>query len=84
MTENQVLELAASHDIISASAEGENVFEMHDIPQRFGLVIGNEAGGVSANVKNASKLVALPMDDKVESLNAAVSASVLMYVLKNK
>jgi len=84
MSEAQVLELAASHDIISATAEGENVFEMKQIPQRFGLVIGNEAGGVSDKIKNASKLVALPMEDKVESLNAAVSASVLMYVLKNR
>ena len=84
MSEKDVLELATSHDIISASAEGNNVFEMKEIPERFGLVIGNEAGGVSERIKNVSKLIALPMQGNIESLNAAVSASVLMYVLKNR
>ena len=84
MTEEQVLELAISHDIISASAEGENVFEMASIPNHFGLVVGNEANGVSSAIKQKSKLVALPMSKNIESLNAAVSASVLMYVLKNR
>ena len=82
MTEQQVIDLSATFDILSASAEGENVFEKQDIPERFGLVIGNEAGGVSPKIKEKSKLVALPMQGNIESLNAAVSASVLMYVLK--
>ena len=84
MTEKDVLGLSASHNLISASAEGENVFQISEIPTRFGLVIGNEAGGVSLKIKEKSKLVALPMQGDIESLNAAVSASVLMYVLKNR
>ena len=84
MTTDDVLELAASHDIFAASAEGENVFEKTDIPPRFGLVIGNEANGVSRELREKCKMLALPMDKRIESLNAAVSASVLMYVLKNR
>ena len=82
-TEQEVLEIAKTHNILSATAEGENVFEMHDFPANFGLVVGNEANGVSENIKKSSRLVALPMSDKVESLNAAVSASVLMYFFAN-
>ena len=84
MTENQVIDLVKSFDVIAASAEGENVFESIELPKRFGLVIGNEAKGVSEKLRKTCKLVALPMDERVESLNAAVSASVLMYVLQNR
>lgn len=81
MTEEKLLEFSRTHTLLTASAEGENVFEFSGVPESFGLVIGNEANGVSENIKNVSKVIALPMDGKVESLNAAVSASVLMYVL---
>ena len=44
------------------------------------LLIGNEAKGLSAEVLNtADKLVKIPMEGKVESLNASVAASILMY-----
>ena len=50
----------------------------------FALVIGNEGQGVSENFKKAGKAVSLPMKSDMESLNAGISASVLMYVLMGK
>lgn len=44
------------------------------------MVIGNEAKGISAPVMNIlDKRVQIPMAGKVESLNAAVAASILMF-----
>ena len=44
------------------------------------LVIGNEGSGVSRLVKKESDvLVSIPMNQNVESLNASVAASILIY-----
>lgn len=68
--------------LVVADMFGENVFEKN-IGQEFCLVIGNEGRGVSQKVKSlANVTVSIPMQNGVESLNAAVSAGILMYNLK--
>ena len=60
---------------------GENVFSFAP-PKAYALVIGNEANGVSAEVEaRATHTVKIPMQVTQESLNAAVSAGIIMYVL---
>lgn len=50
----------------------------------YGLIIGNEANGVSKEVIEASDgCILIPMEGKVESLNAAVAAALIMYQAKN-
>lgn len=45
-----------------------------------GIVVGNEANGISERVQAAlTKGVRIPMGGKLESLNAAVAAGILMY-----
>lgn len=67
--------------ILTADMGGENLFRFTP-PKRFALVIGNEANGVSEAVKkSAYKTVAIPMKSTQESLNAAVSAGIAMYLL---
>ena len=79
-------ELLALNDkpIIVADMDGENAF----IPKERGelcLVIGNEGRGVSEEIRRlANETVSIPMENGMESLNAAVSAGVLMYALKNR
>lgn len=65
-----------------ADMNGKNVFEL--APQdNVCLVIGNEAHGVSRELKEKADIVlSIPMQNGMESLNAAVSASILMYTLK--
>lgn len=49
------------------------------------LLIGNEARGLSKEVSDrADKLIRIPMEGKVESLNAAVATAILMYEAKWK
>lgn len=70
--------------IIIADMDGANVFDVA-IDKDFCLVIGNEANGVSEIVKeSATTTVSIPMSAEMESLNASVSAGILMYALKQK
>lgn len=67
-------ELYAAHlSGLSYDAEG-------DFLGRTGLLIGNEAGGLSEEaIEIADHLVRIPMMGKVESLNASIAAAILMY-----
>ncbi len=67
---------------IAADMDGENIFTFH-APSKFCLCIGNEGNGLSDIVRSrADHTVGIPMDGRMESLNAAVSAGILMYLLK--
>lgn len=49
------------------------------------FVIGNEANGVSDNVRRmADETVFIPMAGKAESLNAGVAASIIMYEMSKR
>lgn len=67
--------------IYVADMGGENVFT-HKSKKNVCLVIGNEGHGVSKALKDrADFIVSIPMQNGVESLNASVSAGLLMYAL---
>ena len=52
---------------------------------RVGVLIGNEANGLSDSVTELSDYkVRIPMEGELESLNAAVSAGLLMYEIHRK
>ena len=69
-----------------ATMEGQNVFEIKSKPQgNFGIVIGNEGNGVSEALRDSAKgLWSIPMKNGLESLNAGVSAGILMFYMDNK
>ncbi len=51
-------------------------------PERLAIVVGNEGAGLTAEARRrADRLVALPIE-RVESLNVAVAASILLYELR--
>ncbi len=67
--------------VISGDMKGESVFT-YKPPERFCLSIGSEGRGLSKKVREFSNaFVKIPMSDKMESLNAGVSASILLYQL---
>ena len=44
------------------------------------IIIGNEANGIERSVlEEADQVVYIPMQGSIESLNASVSAAILMY-----
>ena len=63
---------------------GENLDNVNFPSENFAIIIGNEGHGVSKERKKlADYTLSIPMQNNVESLNASVSASILMYTLKN-
>ncbi len=65
--------------LLKADMKGTNIFKFSNNEQ-IGIVIGNEGQGVSKELSDLCKLtVSIPMKNKVESLNASVSGSIIMY-----
>lgn len=60
--------------------EGSRIYDTVDYTKPSGIVVGNEANGISAPVIDAlTGRIRIPMQGKLESLNAAVAAAVVMY-----
>lgn len=60
--------------------QGSIVYDEPDYRMGAGIVIGNEANGISEKVAaHLTQTIYIPMGGSLESLNAAVSAAVLMY-----
>lgn len=65
-------------NLVMADMDGENIFEK-EFKEDVGIVVGNEGQGVSDDIASLCKFsVKIPMR-KVESLNAAISGSIIMY-----
>lgn len=63
-----------------AEASGRVAYDEVDLTRRTALIIGNEAHGVSPQAAAlATERVSIPMWNKVESLNAAIAASVILF-----
>ncbi|MDE5896487.1 MAG: RNA methyltransferase, partial [Clostridia bacterium] len=81
-TREEVLSCLAGVPLIAADMAGENAFTFQP-PEKFALCIGNEGNGLSEEVfAAAAQTVKIPMNERTESLNASVSAGILMYLLK--
>jgi RNA methyltransferase, TrmH family len=68
------------HQILLAEADASTPYFAADLAARTGLIVSNEAHGPSAGAsKLATQRIAIPMYNKVESLNAAVAGSVILF-----
>lgn len=68
--------------IYSADMDGED-YRTLDYDGKKVLVIGNEGNGISNIIKNNSDfIISIPMYGKINSLNASVSAAILIYGMK--
>ena len=66
--------------ILATTAQGAQPVDLVDLAEPVALVIGNEGNGVPAEfAAKADGTVTIPCPGPVESLNAAVAASVLLY-----
>ncbi len=69
--------------IYAADMNGQD-FRKVDYSEKRALVIGNEGSGISRLVKETSDIIiSIPMNSNVESLNASVAASILIYHMGN-
>lgn len=82
-SQKEAFETLKNVPLICADMDGENIFAFNP-PEKYCLCIGNEGGGISDEVMlKAQYKVKIPMRETCESLNAAVSAGIAMYQLKN-
>lgn len=69
--------------IYAAHLCGEMEYIHETYEGRTGILIGNEANGLSDEISTAAdRLVKIPMEGELESLNAAVCAALLMYEVR--
>lgn len=62
-------------DVINGSIVGEIKF-----PKKYAIIIGNEGKGLKSTLKNlVDQNIYIPMSPNVESLNAGIAASIIMY-----
>lgn len=83
LTIEQLKNLKQTHNfkLVSANLNGVKPEDV-SLNENFGLIIGNEGNGVSKPLQQLSDItLTIPMQNNVESLNASVSASILMYIL---
>lgn len=78
----EILSQLQEHGIIAAAAHlaGSKSYDKEDYRGGTIFLIGNEGNGLSEELSRAAgKLIRIPMEGQLESLNAAVAAALLMY-----
>ena len=79
MTWEEIREQTQDLQVYLADMEGQSCWET-DLRQPLVLIIGSEAEGASEEARKlAMQKISIPMSGDVESLNAAVAGSVLMF-----
>ena len=75
----EIQQLTGGLQVFLADMEGQSCWET-DLRQPLALIIGGEAEGASEQAqKMADQKISIPMNGKIESLNAAAAGSVLMF-----
>ncbi|HUG40039.1 MAG TPA: RNA methyltransferase [Longimicrobiales bacterium] len=68
-------------ELLGADAAGEPIDRVA-FPERVALAVGNEGAGLGESVRaGCDRIVAVPMREGTESLNVAVAAGILLYVM---
>lgn len=69
---------------IIADADGEDYdTAFDDLPEKVALIVGNEGNGAQ-QVSEVDRVVSIPLERGVESLNVAVATGILLYELRRK
>lgn len=71
--------------VCAAHLRGTRRYDEADYRRATAFLIGNEGNGLSDEIAGlADTYIRIPMDGQVESLNAAISAAILMYEAKRQ
>ena len=66
--------------VFAAHLEGKNSYDQEDYRKGSAFLIGNEGNGLRQEVADCADVrIRIPMQGQVESLNAAIAATVLMF-----
>lgn len=71
--------------IVAASGDGDHPYWSVNYNRPVALIVGNEAGGVAEELLVMVDLVAaIPLQDCVESLNAAVATGIILFEIRRQ
>ncbi len=80
----EIPQILGGYRMISTAMVGQNVFDLKTIEKPYCLMIGSESHGLSSMLMDLADLkVTIPMEGRVESLNAGVAGSLLMGLFRN-
>ncbi len=66
--------------VVATDGEAKTLYFDQDLKGPIGIIIGNEGNGISKLIKeNSDIFVKIPMSGNITSLNASVSAGIIMY-----
>ena len=78
----RALELLNGYKMVVLDMGGEDIYD-YKPEYPIALAVGSEAHGLSETIRNkADKVIAIPMKTGIESLNAAISISIAMFLIK--
>ena len=84
---NETIEYLKEHDvwIYGTDMDANKMYYEEDMKGNVAIVIGSEGFGISRLVKEKCDfLIKIPMKGKITSLNASVSAGIIMYEVVNQ
>lgn len=80
----EVQRVVSKFPVFKADMSGENLFDFEPKFDIIGVVLGNEANGVSPEIDElVIDALAIPMKNNVESLNVATAGAIIMSKLVN-
>ena len=80
IAEKVAMHCAGQTRVLLAEAGSPHLYFEQDLKSPFALIIGNETHGVSQEARAlATKTIAIPLANRVESLNAAMATGVVLY-----
>ena len=66
------------------SSQSESIYDT-DFSKKIGLIIGSENTGIQETLKSkCDKIIKIPISDKLESLNAAIATSVIVFEINRQ
>lgn len=80
LSKTEFLNSFKRNNLYVANMNGENIFNLK-VPLPMGIALGNEGKGISEELVAlaGNKAISVPMANSLESLNVAVSGSIIMY-----
>ena len=81
--ELKVILLRKKFTLFAADAKGKDLAE-YKCSMPIALALGNEAHGITTELKKSAQIICIPMSGPMESLNVASAGAILMYELKDR
>jgi len=76
---------AKAYKIYGTDSSGSNVQKISWLGKKIALVIGNEAFGLSEDIRQKlDKIISIPIKARVDSLSAPVAAGIMLYAISEK